>query len=33
MAYVNDYNGKHDIVAETEDIMAKPCQALSSVFC
>jgi hypothetical protein len=28
---MNGYNGRHAVVAETEEIVVKPCQALSSV--
>ena len=31
-AYVNSYNGRHAVAAETEEIAVKTCQALSSVF-
>jgi hypothetical protein len=31
-AYVNGYNGRHAIATETEEIAAKPCQTLYSVF-
>jgi len=33
VAYVIGYQGIHAVTAEIEEAVAKPCQALSSVFC